>query len=125
LCDGGGPGSRRGGLTEVRRLESVARGGDLCGRPGEPDLTVHEHDRVVGDLEREVRVLLDENDDGAGVGDPPHDRQQLLHDHGREAHAHLVDEQHARSLHQPAREREHLLLTTRERAGRDIPSPLE
>ena len=86
-----------------------------------PLLAVGEHDGRVGDAERELHVLLDQDDRRAGlVGDPPDDRQQRLDDHRGETHRQLVDEQHLRPLHQRSTDRELLLLTAGEQAGVDL-----
>ena len=77
-----------------------------------------EDEGLVGDFEGQADVLLDEHDDGAGVvGDAADDGQEVLDDHRREAHAHLVDEEHLGLLHQRAGDREHLLLAARQGAG--------
>ena len=71
-------------------------------------------------------MLLDEQHRAAViVGDPVHGLEQRLHDQRREAHAHLVDEQHLGLLDQRACHGEHLLLATRERAGAQRPALLE
>ena len=46
------------------------------------------------------------------------DREDLLHDHRRETHRRLVEQEHARARHQRAADREHLLLAARHRAAR-------
>jgi hypothetical protein len=75
-------------------------------------------DAAVGDVERELYVLLDEQDAGAGVGGVgAHDREHALDDHRRKAEAELVDEEQSWSARERAREGEHLLLAAGEQPG--------
>ena len=83
----------------------------------EHDLAVRQDVAAVGDLEREVHVLLDEQHGAAALlRELAHDRQQPLHDHRREPEAELVEEQQLRLPCQRARDREHLLLAPGEQA---------
>ena len=76
---------------------------------------------AVGDLERHVHVLLDDEHAGIGlVGDAPHDRQQALDDDRRQPEAHLVDEQALRLRRQRPGHRQHLLLAARQQAGEAV-----
>ena len=56
-------GGRR--VAEDARLQVA----ELADRPRVRDLALHEHDRVVGDPERMVHVLFDDQQRGAGVAD--------------------------------------------------------
>ena len=59
----------------------------------EHDLAVRQHVAAVGDLERQLHVLLDEQDGTATlVGERPHHRQQPLDDHRGEPQAELVQQ---------------------------------
>ena len=78
---------------------------------------------AVGDLEREVDVLLDEEHAApALLCELADDGQELLDDQRREPEAELVEEQQLRPARERARDREHLLLAAREEP--DAP-PLE
>jgi hypothetical protein len=59
-------------------------------------------------------VLFDEEDGHALVGRRAHRSQQAVDDHRRETERELVDEQHAAAAGEATREREHLLLPTRQ-----------
>src|SRR5215470_1433752 len=101
---------------EVHALDVFAghqRGRRSLGR--EP--TDLEQVRVVSDLERLARVLLDHEDGQAPRVDLPDLLEETLHDFRREAERRLVHDQEPRLRDQRARDREHLLLTARERAG--------
>src|SRR5882672_10251222 len=56
-----------------------------------------QHVAAVGDLERHRRVLLDEENGRALTVDVLDRREDLLDEHRRQAHARLVEEQHARA----------------------------
>ena len=76
---------------------------------------IHDH-HVVGKVERQLDVLLDQHDRepfGLQLRDGPAD---LVHDLRREALGRLVHQQHARIAHQGAADRQHLLLAAGERA---------
>src|SRR6185295_8816498 len=73
-----------------------------------------EHHAAVGELERELDVLLDEKDaDALLVADPAHQNADLLHHPWREPEERLVDHQELRLRHQAARDGHHLLLAAR------------
>ena len=76
---------------------------------------------AVGELERELDVLLDEEDAGAGVGCVgADDREHALDDHRCESEAELVDEEQPWPAGECAREGEHLLLAAREQPGATV-----
>ena len=76
-----------------------------------------EHVAAVGDLEREVHVLLDEQHGAAALlRELPHDRQQPLDDHGRQPEAQLVEQQQLRAARERPRDGEHLLLAAGQQA---------
>src|SRR6266571_7618193 len=82
-----------------------------------------EHVTPVGDAERHRRVLLHQEDGRALPVDVADRREDLLDEHGRQAHARLVEQQEPRARHQGAPDCQHLLLASRERA-RDLRDPL-
>ncbi len=71
----------------------------------------------MADLERELGVLLDQQDRDAFARDLQHRFEDLLHHQRREPHRRLVEQQQLRLRHQRARHREHLLLAAGQRAG--------
>ena len=87
---------------------------ELRGRPVEADLTLLHEVRGLGEREREVHRLLDEDDRRTRGADLVHDRQQLLHDRGRETEGELVDHEQAGPGDERHSERQHLLLTAGE-----------
>ena len=79
------------------------------------DLATIEHDRLLRQLQRQARVLLDDDDrEFAGAHDLADHFHQLLHDYWREALHRLVEQQELRVGHERARDRQHLLLATGE-----------
>ena len=86
--------------------------------PAERDAADLEHVRGLRELQRDVRVLLDDEHGQALVLvqllDDPED---LGDEERREAERRLVEQQQPRPLHECAREREHLLLAAAERPG--------
>ena len=89
-------------------------------------LAVAQHVGPVGDLEREVDVLLDEQDAGTGVvGDLAQHGEQPFDDDRRQAEAHLVDHQQLGLRGQRPRHRQHLLLAARQQPGLTIEETLE
>ena len=72
---------------------------------------------MVGDLQRQMRVLLDEEDGHALLVDLLDDVEDGLHHGRRQAERWLVEEQEPGSRHQGARDRQHLLLAAGQRAG--------
>ncbi len=74
-------------------------------------------DHVVGQIQRELEVLLDQHDRLALGLEPRDGPADFGDDQRREPFRRLVHQQHARIAHQRAADREHLLLAARERAG--------
>src|SRR6185312_851606 len=90
---------------------------DFLRRAREDDAPGLEEVRMVGEAERERRVLLDqEHADAFALVDGAHDPEDLLDHQGRKAERRLVEKKHARPEHESAGESEHLLLAARERA---------
>ena len=76
---------------------------------------MRQHVAAVGDLEREVDVLLDQQHRGpVRRGELAHHGQQALDDHRREAEAELVEQQQPRAPAERPGDREHLLLSARQ-----------
>jgi hypothetical protein len=80
---------------------------------------------AVGQRERDVRELLDEQHPDAGLRHVGQGRHQALDHDGREAQRELVDQQRRRARDQRLREDHHLLLAARQRARVDVPALLE
>ena len=77
-----------------------------------------EHVAAVGDLEREVDVLLDQQDGTLlFLGEAADDGQQRLDDHRGEPEAELVEQHQPRRARERPCDREHLLLAAREQPG--------
>jgi hypothetical protein len=73
---------------------------------------------AVGDLERHLHVLLDQQHAGPGGRRVlAHHRQQAAHDHRGEAEAHLVQHQQPGLAGQGPGDREHLLFAARHQPG--------
>src|SRR2546427_3145816 len=108
--------SMRASAAQVDSLDALAR---LEGARGAlahqtPDL---EQIGVVRDLEGLAGVLLHHQDAEAAPVDLLDLLEQPLHDLGGEAEGGLVHQQEPRLRHQRPRDREHLLLASRERPG--------
>ena len=85
------------------------------GRAVEHDAAVLHDVAVVGDVERDPRVLLDQEDrDPELVADRLQPRGEVLHDERREAERELVDEQQLRPAGERGADREHLPLAAGE-----------
>src|SRR5581483_4520368 len=69
------------------------------------------------DLQGEPRVLLDEQDGDARFGDRGDCFEDLLLELRRDAERRFVEEKTARTRHERAADREHLLLAARERSA--------
>src|SRR6267142_4671872 len=76
-----------------------------------------ENVRVVGDVERHVRVLLDDEHCRAGGADLADDTEDLLDQLRREAKGWLVEHKQAWPSHERPSDREHLLLAAAQRSG--------
>ncbi len=91
---------------------------DVLRRAGHHHPAGLQHVGVVGKIERERGVLLDQEHAHLLLAvDQAHDAEDLLHHERREPERRLVEEKQARSQHQRAADREHLLLAAGQRAG--------
>ena len=92
-----------------------------CGSsPPAPDHDAAGLDQIgaVGQIQRQIGVLLDDQEtDAIGPVDRAQDFENVGDDQRREAERGFVEQQQAGSQQQRARDREHLLLASRERAG--------
>src|SRR5215217_3049773 len=88
-----------------------------CGVVREGDRAGLEHVGPLGDLEREVRVLLDQEDRGALLVDLGDRLVDALDEDRGDAHRGLVEQQQGRLRHQGTPDGEHLLLAARHRAA--------
>jgi hypothetical protein len=86
-------------------------------RPSSEYAPLLEEVRVVGDGEREPRVLLHEEHRDPLAIQALDDPEDLFHDHRREPQGRLVHHEQARAGHQCPRHRQHLLLPTGESTG--------
>src|SRR5207248_10395315 len=110
---------RRSPLAQIRRPELRARTYDLC-RPLAEDATAPQDVRAGGEPQRASRRLLDHDERLPLVAQL---REPLVHLVGhdrREAERGLVEEQDLRLRHQGTAEREHLLLSPRQRSARGV-----
>ena len=72
----------------------------------------------MGELERVIGALLDQENGQAIIGVERADRREdLLHDQRRQAERRLVEQKQRRASHQRAGDRQHLLLASRQRAA--------
>ena len=99
---------RRG--TEVRAGDETAIAAQLLGRRLVDDGAVFEDVRAVGDRERGLDELLDQQHRGALLAEHVDHLEQLAHDGRRQALRHLVDHQKTRLGEDRASHRHHLLL---------------
>ena len=102
---------------EEHRAQHVGPLEQLGGRAVEPDLALLHEVRGLGDGERDVHRLLDEDDRRARRLELPHDLEQLADDARREPERQLVDHEQARLLDERHAERQHLLLAAGEVAA--------
>ena len=82
-----------------------------------PQLPVREHVGPVGERDRALRALLDEQDRDAAVADLRERREDRVDEGRREAERRLVEEEHVGRGDERAADRELLLLAAGERAG--------
>src|SRR5918998_3293401 len=110
---GGLPGSdlTEVSLADLRVLAQLLGGGRIDDGAGLQDVAAG------GDLEGDVRVLLDEEDGGALGVDLFDDAEDALDEDGSQAHRGLVEEQELGAAHQGAPDGEHLLLAPAHRSG--------
>ena len=76
-----------------------------------------QHIAAIGDGERQRRHLIDQQDRDALVAQLGENVEQLVDHRRRKPERRLVEQQDARLRHQPARDREHLLLAAGEQSG--------
>ena len=93
-----------------------SRSSSSCAGALEPHLALLEEDRAVGDRERDVERLLDDEHRLPAFLQPVDELEHALHDDRRETERQLVDQEDLGIVHQHAGEREHLLLPAREAA---------
>src|SRR3990167_6310975 len=98
--------------AEVRPADPLVRR-DFGRGAVKGDAPLLEEVRVVGDGEREPRVLLDQEHRDAFAVQPLDDLEDLLHDEWREPQRRLVHHEQAGAGHQRARHCQHLLLAAR------------
>ena len=79
-----------------------------------------QHVDLVGDGERELQVLLDQQDGVAAFAQPPHDLLDLQHQSRRQAFRRLVHQDELGVGHQRPSDRQHLLLAAAERTARMV-----
>src|SRR5215813_6713806 len=90
---------------DLRGLEQCRR------RPGQDGASRLEDIAPVREPEREIHVLLDEEDaDALLLADAPYQGADLLNHDGGQTEKRLVDHEQARAGHEPARDGDHLLL---------------
>src|SRR5215216_6651819 len=115
-----------GGLAEIELLDIAVLAQPL-GRAVEHDAAVFHDIGIVGDLKRERRALLDEQDGQPKLApDVDQSAQQVLHHHRREAERQLVHQQQFGPADEGAGNGEHLPLATRQQAtdaGLEIGEP--
>src|SRR5436190_16533403 len=85
-------------------------GGEFGGRALDRDLPALHDEGAIGGLERESRVLLDENHRRALRSNLRDGLEDGAHDERREPERGLVEQQHLRPAHQRTGKGEHLLL---------------
>src|SRR6185503_16780271 len=76
----------------------------------ERDETALHHVAAMADLERELGILLDQQQRYALGGDRAYGLEDLLHHLWRESHAGFIEQQHPRPAHERPPDRQHLLL---------------
>ena len=97
----------------------------LVGSTGEGDGTTPHHQDPVGHFHGLVDVLFDQKDTHAVVGRRPHDPEQSFHDERGEAEGQLVHQQQAWTPREPSRQRQHLLLASRQQTDASAQVRLE
>jgi hypothetical protein len=90
---------------------------------GQRDSPVLQHVAAVGHAERQVGVLLDEQDRPLLLVELPEQLGDPLHEHGRQAHRRLVEHEELRAGHERPGDGQHLLLAAGQGAGQ-LPPPL-
>src|ERR1700694_4035868 len=92
--------------------------GQLAALSRQGDAAHLEHVGALGRAQRQVGVLLDDQDGRAVVAiDRRHDLEDLADDDRRQAQGGLVEEEQLRAEHERPRDRQHLLLAAGEGGG--------
>ena len=81
---------------------------------------VLQHIGMVGDLQRALDHLLDQQDGGPGLAQALQHLHHLIDDDGRQAERRLVEHQKLGLAHQRLGDRQHLLLAARQDAGQRL-----
>ena len=102
------------GALEEDRAQQVGAFEQLGREPVEADRALLHEEGLVGDGERDVHRLLDEDDRDALFLELLDDGEELLDDERCETERQLVDHQHVGLGEEGHRDREHLLLTARQ-----------
>ena len=85
-----------------------------------------QHIRTIGNLQRHVHVLFDQQDTSTGfIGDRSQNRQQTLNDDRSKSETHFVNHQQLRIHRECTSHCEHLLFTTRQQASTTIKNCFE
>src|SRR5450631_962089 len=111
----------RRALAEIR-LAYLRIGKQVFRVTGQRDLAAFHDVSAIAHFERELGVLLDEQDGDAFPGDRDHGFEHLLHHQRRKSHRRLVEQEELRPREHRAAHGEHLLLAAGQRAGR-LPAP--
>ena len=99
--------------TSTARLSRSAASAALSPLPD--DLALVEHDGALGELERDVDLLLDEQHRDPAFAPKPHQRRgERVDDHRRQSLERLVEQQELGIAGERAAHRQHLLLAARE-----------
>ena len=110
---------------EIRGAEELGLVLEPLRRAAVADPAAFEDVGVLGEPERDVRELLDQQDADAARGGGLQRRDEPLDDDGRETERELVDEQDPRLRDERLREHDHLLLAAGEQPGQAGPPFLE
>src|SRR6202050_1551270 len=103
--------SRFGKAQPDQPVECRMIGEQLCRRAGVDDATAFEHERRLGQRQRDVGVLLDKDKGVAAfAGHAADGRGKLLHDDRSEAFERFIEQKQRRISRQGTRNRQHLLL---------------
>src|SRR3989454_845453 len=110
--------ARRPALAAQEDSPDLRRPQQLRGAAVDHRAPALQHVAAGGDGERQLHVLLDEQQGHAVAVDPANRLGQVRDDLGREAEERLVDHEQPRPRHEAARDGDHLLLTAGERVRR-------
>jgi hypothetical protein len=122
LCAAGAAGGRL--ITDQQAMQQARAVEQRPAVTPVHDPAAIEDDRMLGERQRDPRVLLDHDDRHAGVGPQRADHaDQVLGDDRRQPLERLVEQQQPRVGHQRARDRQHLLLATRQLVAEVVAPP--